>query len=136
MIEPLDIFIKMQDGTYVWKAAAESFELAKSKVEELAAKAPGEYMIFSQTTGNKIVIKPDGLPEPGTASAPLHQSQFVQIPKPVAIDLRFKQGSCTSVRMARTFAVEREPTTLTVSSGFSFTEPPWSQFYSESSSFT
>ena len=74
MLAPLDIFIKMEDGTYVWKAAAESFELAKSKVEELAAKAPGEYMIFSQTTGNKIVIKPDGLPEPGTASASLHQS--------------------------------------------------------------
>jgi len=73
MLAPLDVF-KMQDGTYVWKAAAESFELAKSKVEELAAKAPGEYMIFSQTTGNKIVIKPDGLPEPGTASASLHGS--------------------------------------------------------------
>jgi hypothetical protein len=53
----------MQDGTYVWKGAAESFELAKLKVEELAAKAPGEYMIFSQTTQNKIVVK-DGLPEP------------------------------------------------------------------------
>ena len=74
MLAPLDIFIKMEDGTYLWKAAADSFELAKSKVEELAAKAPGEYMIFSQTTGNKIVIKPDGLPEPGTASASLHQS--------------------------------------------------------------
>jgi hypothetical protein len=56
MLAPLDIF-KMQDGTYVWKAAADSFEVAKSKVEELAAKAPGEYMIFSQTTGNKTVIK-------------------------------------------------------------------------------
>ncbi len=73
MLAPLDIFIKMEDGTYVWKAAAESFELAKSKVEELAAKAPGEYMIFSQTTGNKIVLK-GGLPEPGAASASLHQS--------------------------------------------------------------
>jgi len=40
MLAPLDIF-KLQDGTYVWKAAADSFELAKSKVEELAAKAPG-----------------------------------------------------------------------------------------------
>jgi hypothetical protein len=65
MIEPLDIFIKLQDGTYVWKAAADSFELAKSKLEELAANALGEYMIFSQTTQNKIVVKPDGLPEPG-----------------------------------------------------------------------
>ena len=45
MLAPLDIFIKTEDGTYVWKAAADSFELAKSKVEELAATSPGEYMI-------------------------------------------------------------------------------------------
>ena len=62
MLEPLDIFIKMEDGTYVWKAAADSFELAKSTVERLATTA-GEYMIFNQATGNKIVVK-DGLPEP------------------------------------------------------------------------
>jgi hypothetical protein len=55
MLAPLDIF-KMQDGTYVWKAAAESFELAKSKIEQLAMNAPGEYMIFSQTTRNKTFI--------------------------------------------------------------------------------
>jgi hypothetical protein len=63
MLAPLDIFIKMQDRTYVWKAVADSFELAKSKVEQLAANAPGEYMIFNQTTGNKIVVKPDGSPD-------------------------------------------------------------------------
>jgi hypothetical protein len=63
MIEPLDIFIKTNDGTYLWKAAADSFELAKSTVQRLAASSPGEYMIFNQTTGNKIVVK-DGLPEP------------------------------------------------------------------------
>jgi hypothetical protein len=63
MIEPLDIFVKTEDGTYVWKAAANSFELAKSTVQRLAANSPGEYMIFSQKTGNKIVVK-DGLPEP------------------------------------------------------------------------
>ena len=56
MLAPLDIF-KMQDGKYVWKTAAESFELAKLKVEELAATAPGEYMIFSQETGNKTFVK-------------------------------------------------------------------------------
>jgi hypothetical protein len=55
MLAPLDIF-KIQDGTYVWKAAAESFEVAKSKVEQLAMNAPGEYMIFSQTTQNKTFI--------------------------------------------------------------------------------
>ncbi len=67
MLEPLDIVVKMEDGTYAWKAAAESFELAKSKVEQLSTNAPGEYMIFNQTTGNKIVVK-DGIPEPGAAS--------------------------------------------------------------------
>jgi hypothetical protein len=67
VLEPLDIFIKMEDGTYVWKAAADSFELAKSKVEQLATNVPGEYMIFNQNTGNKIVVK-NSLPEPGAAS--------------------------------------------------------------------
>jgi hypothetical protein len=66
MLKPLDIFIKMEDGTYLWKASADSFEVAKSTVQRLAADSPGEYMIFSQTTGNKIVVK-DGLPEPGAA---------------------------------------------------------------------
>jgi hypothetical protein len=55
MLAPLDIF-KMQDGAYIWKAAAESFEVAKSKVEQLAMTAPGEYMIFSQNTQEKTII--------------------------------------------------------------------------------
>jgi hypothetical protein len=63
MFQPLDIFIKMEDGTYLWKAAADSVEVAKSTVERLATTSPGEYMIFNQATGNKIVVK-DGLPEP------------------------------------------------------------------------
>ena len=68
MLEPLDIFVKLEDGTYVWKAAAQSLELAKSTIQRLATTSPGEYMIFSQTTGNKVVVKRDGLPEPGAAS--------------------------------------------------------------------
>ena len=59
MFAPLDVF-KVEDGAYIWKATAESFELAKSTVQRLAATSPGEYMIYSQTTGNKIVVKPDG----------------------------------------------------------------------------
>jgi hypothetical protein len=55
MLAPLDIF-KMQDGAYVWKGAAESFEVAKFKVQQLARNAPGEYMIFSQATGKKTLI--------------------------------------------------------------------------------
>jgi hypothetical protein len=55
MLAPLDIF-KLQGESYVWKAEAESFEIAKSKVEQLARTAPGEYMIFSHTTQNKTFI--------------------------------------------------------------------------------
>jgi hypothetical protein len=47
------------DGTYVWKAAAENFEGAKSKVKQLATTAPGEYMIYSQITGDKTVFPLD-----------------------------------------------------------------------------
>jgi hypothetical protein len=64
VLEAVDIFIKMQDGTYEWKAAAESLELAKSKVKRLAAKTPGPYVIFSQTTAKKTVIPLDGAVEP------------------------------------------------------------------------
>jgi hypothetical protein len=56
VLEPLDIFIKTEDGNYLWKAAAESFELAKAKVEELATTSPGDYMIFDQTTGDETVV--------------------------------------------------------------------------------
>ena len=52
MFAPLDVF-RMEGGVYIWKAAAESFELAKLAVQRLAAISPGEYMIFSQKTGNK-----------------------------------------------------------------------------------
>jgi hypothetical protein len=44
-----------EDGTYVWKAAATTFEVATSKIEQLASIAPGDYMIF-KTTGKKTVI--------------------------------------------------------------------------------
>ena len=55
MLDSLDIFKMQKDGTYVWKAAATTFEIATSKIEKLASIAPGDYMIFSQTTGKKTV---------------------------------------------------------------------------------
>jgi hypothetical protein len=67
MLETLDIFIKMEDGTYVWKAAAPTFEVAASKIAQLAIAAPGDYRIFDQNTGGEIVVI-DDLPEPGAAA--------------------------------------------------------------------
>jgi hypothetical protein len=60
LIEPLDIF-KMEDGSYVWKAAAETFEAATSKIEQLAATSPGEYLIFDQSTGNETIVRSEAL---------------------------------------------------------------------------
>jgi hypothetical protein len=59
MLESLDIFIKMESGTYLWKGTAETFELAKTKVKQLATTAPGEYLIFSQRTQEKTVVPLD-----------------------------------------------------------------------------
>lgn len=49
MLEPLDIFKMQEDGTYVWKAAATTLEVATSTIEQLAGIAPGDYMIFKTT---------------------------------------------------------------------------------------
>jgi hypothetical protein len=45
-----------EDGNYLWKAAADTFELATSKIAQMATPSPGEYMIVSQSTGKKAVI--------------------------------------------------------------------------------
>jgi hypothetical protein len=59
VLKPLDIFVKMESGTYLWKGTAETFELAKTKVKQLVTAAPGDYLIFSQTTGKKTIIPLD-----------------------------------------------------------------------------
>ena len=56
MSEPLDIFIKLENGTYVWKASVGSLQAANSMVEQLATTSHGEYMIFNQATNEKIVV--------------------------------------------------------------------------------
>jgi len=59
MLEPMDIFKMREDGTYLWRGAAQNIDLAKSKVEQLAITAPGPYMIYSQITGEKTVFPLD-----------------------------------------------------------------------------
>jgi hypothetical protein len=55
MIPPFDIFYVSHDG-YIWQEPAESLECAKLRVQQLGASRPGEYIIFSQKTGNKLSI--------------------------------------------------------------------------------
>jgi hypothetical protein len=59
MISPLDVFKLEADGQLVWKAAAQTLEAAKLHVQVLMASEPADYVIFSQQTGHKTIIKAD-----------------------------------------------------------------------------
>jgi hypothetical protein len=48
-----DIF-RRDAGAEVWVEAAEDLETAKSRVIELAAEAPGQYVVFSQRSGRMV----------------------------------------------------------------------------------
>ena len=60
MIAPFDLFRTEADGSVEWLGACEDIVAAKVRVVELSAALPGEYFIFSQNTGNRLAIKPDG----------------------------------------------------------------------------
>lgn len=57
MVPPFDIFRVGNDGSVVWLEAVNDLETAKARVTLLAPSAPGEYLIFSQKTGEQISIK-------------------------------------------------------------------------------
>ncbi len=56
MIPPIDIF-RMVDGALVWQEPSQSVDDARIRVQQLGAIQPGEYVIFSQKTGNKISVR-------------------------------------------------------------------------------
>jgi hypothetical protein len=60
MVPPFDILRVLQDGAPLWMEAAQTLEDAKARVQQLAAVLPGPYVIFSQKTGNKILLAADG----------------------------------------------------------------------------
>jgi len=47
----------MEKDGIVWKGTAENLEIAKESVKAMVENSPGDYLIFSPTTGNKTVIK-------------------------------------------------------------------------------
>ena len=59
MIAPFDIF-KDKEGSLLWCGTAATLEEAKEKVRALAESEKTEYVIYSQKTGNRLVIQPDG----------------------------------------------------------------------------
>ena len=69
MLPPFDIFRIAPDGHLIWRATAENLDSAHRRIRILRAIEPGDYVIFSQETGNKTVIRAqDSLP--GEPSSP------------------------------------------------------------------
>jgi hypothetical protein len=60
MIPPFDIFRVQTDAGLMWQAIAESLDVARLKVKMLMDDQPGDYVICSQRTGHKMVVKADG----------------------------------------------------------------------------
>jgi hypothetical protein len=58
MVPPFDIF-KMEKDQLHWLESAQDFEAGKAPIELLANTSPGDYVIFSQTTKNRFLIKAD-----------------------------------------------------------------------------
>ena len=63
MIPPFDIFKRQPGGRVRCFGVATDLENAKQRLKELAACSPGEYFLFSQATGQRLFIPPDGEPE-------------------------------------------------------------------------
>ena len=57
MQRPLDIFKFESDGTVTWKGTADNLEAAKLFVKILMGISPSDYLIFSQETGERTVVK-------------------------------------------------------------------------------
>ena len=69
MLPLLDIFRVENDGHLVWRSAAECLETAQRRVRILMASEPGDYVIYSQETGRKTVVRAEKSPWPATRSA-------------------------------------------------------------------
>lgn len=55
MVPTFDIFW-VKDGSPLWEECVQTFDEAKSRVQELAGSQAGEYLIYCQKTGNKTSI--------------------------------------------------------------------------------
>jgi|HubBroStandDraft_1064217.scaffolds.fasta_scaffold1169635_2 hypothetical protein len=59
-LAPFDIFKAETGGTVLWLGSAEILREAETRVEQLAQRSPGDYLILNQITGTKFAIKLDG----------------------------------------------------------------------------
>jgi len=49
-----DLFKRGEAGVPVWVEAVRDLETARSRIRELSAEAPGQYLVFSQRSGRLV----------------------------------------------------------------------------------
>ena len=52
--QPYDIFRRGAAGDHVWVEAVRDLETAKSRIIELSAETPGQYVVFNQRSGRMV----------------------------------------------------------------------------------
>jgi hypothetical protein len=57
MLPPFDIFRVSSTGALRWLEAAPTVDDAKKRIQEMTTSSSDEYIIYSQQTGNKVLIK-------------------------------------------------------------------------------
>jgi hypothetical protein len=60
MIAPFDLFRAEADGSVKWLGVCADLDAAKQRVLKLSVALPADYFIFSQTSGDRMFIQPDG----------------------------------------------------------------------------
>jgi hypothetical protein len=49
-IDLVDVMRKQDDGSLIWVGAVQNVEIAKHRIDNFCKTAPGEYVIFDQST--------------------------------------------------------------------------------------
>ena len=57
MTAPIDIFRAEANGAVLWVGSAKSVADAKTHIQSQLAISPGEYLLFNQLTGSKLILK-------------------------------------------------------------------------------
>jgi hypothetical protein len=52
--QPYDIFRRGAAGDHVWVEAVRDLETAKTRIIELSAETPGQYVVFNQRSGRMV----------------------------------------------------------------------------------
>ena len=58
---PFDIFQTEAGGAALWCGTAGTLEEAETRIGELAAVSPGEYVILNRCTGDRVIVQSHGV---------------------------------------------------------------------------